>query len=198
MTIMVIRVTEERKSARYNTRTANAFPPRFSFCFSANLEFLDHSSSGFLKLAVNRCRNYVIELLFPSTSMLEDLIFVSNECPSLKILGLPLVLVKIHNTILPTFRSNDEMNHVPRLVAKWKDLERMHIQDNPPYFKEILVQISLHCKNFTGLNKSGYMDDDEALAIVDFLPKLKYLTLTSAFLSKKNLKLILEGWKNWL
>ncbi|KAF8407808.1 hypothetical protein HHK36_006944 [Tetracentron sinense] len=153
------------------------------------------SFTGFLKFAINRSHKSVIDLLLPRSCTLANLIYLSNECPCLKILGLPFLLLEEENISLPTFDGDEVKNLVPGLVAKWKDLERLHIKETPCYFKEILHEISRHCKSFVGLKKSGYIDREEALAIVNCLPKLKYLKVTCAYMPRKNFLMILKGCK---
>ncbi|KAK6912193.1 hypothetical protein RJ641_024286, partial [Dillenia turbinata] len=170
------------------------FGPFGPFARRFNLEYhIDiFSVTGLLKFALNRGRRSVLELLLPSTGTIEDLIYTADECPCLKSLGLPVMLLK---EMPLTILKDEDMSQFLGLFAKWRDLEYVHVREAHSYTKELYHQISLHCKKFDGIKKRGLMDDEEALAIVNFLPTLKHLTVTSAFLTRKNLVTILQGCK---
>ncbi|KAJ6796848.1 F-box/LRR-repeat protein-like [Iris pallida] len=104
------------------------------------------------------------------------------SCPKLKVLGLPNL-----------FRQDER--HVPGLIGKWKGLEFLSMGKKPSTFTRIIEQISLNCNNFTGLRLSGRVSREHALAIVDHLPRLKYLAMSGCSLSKRELLAILDGCK---
>lgn len=62
-------------------------------------------------------------------------------------------------------------------------------------FEEILSQISIHCKDFWGLRVSNadIVNDEEAIAIVNFLPKIKHLILRDAHIHRDALMKLLQG-----
>ncbi|XP_010654933.1 F-box/LRR-repeat protein At3g48880-like [Vitis vinifera] len=153
------------------------------------------SVSGFLTLALSRGGPAVVELILPAICTLEKLIYASNMCPCLRVLGLPMHIVK-HNNSIDLF-SDEEMTQFLGLFNKWKDLEYLHLREYQSYTREVLLAIKLHCKNFVGIKKIGLMGDDEASAIAAVLPGLKQLTVTSsatpALMIRESLKEILEG-----
>ncbi|KAL5977323.1 hypothetical protein ACLOJK_021669 [Asimina triloba] len=83
--------------------------------------------------------------------------------------------------------------HVSKYIHKWKNLEQLFMKIRPSCFVEIISEISHNCKNFTGLTARSYITDSDAKAIVEFLPKIKYLDLSNSFVSKDILPIILDG-----
>lgn len=84
---------------------------------------------------------------------------------------------------------------IPKLISKWKNLETMawFIKFS---LKETVVQIGLHCNNFTSLSAPySSIEEGEASAMVASLPKLKYLDLRNSFIGKEALCLIAQGCK---
>ncbi|KAA8548420.1 hypothetical protein F0562_000104 [Nyssa sinensis] len=123
----------------------------------------------------------------------EALIYVANECPALKYLALP----------------SDLMYHqgftISSLICKWKKLEMLRLKDSYN-LEATLTQVSLHCKNFVGLDftpanigEDGAsvvaIGEHEASAIVTLLPNIKHLVLRCAFLKREFLVMILQGCK---
>lgn len=90
--------------------------------------------------------------------------------------------------------SQGEQVQIPQLVLKWKDLEGMELESKPSNFVELVKNISLNCRNFCWLMVSGSsIREDDALAIVRYLPQLKKLELKNSSLPKKELMTILNG-----
>ncbi|KAL6971023.1 hypothetical protein U1Q18_030704 [Sarracenia purpurea var. burkii] len=84
---------------------------------------------------------------------------------------------------------------IPNLVSKWKNLEFLRLQ-SCYLMQKILTQISIHCKNFVGLEVTrADIWEREASAIVTIVPHIKYLSLRYAYMNKKNLVMILQGCK---
>ena len=110
----------------------------------------------------------------------------------MRFLGLPGMLVKQQNSFFRILPSNYEKELFFRLIANRKDLEYLYFREIQSYTQTILSVIRNHCKNFKGLKKTGFMGDEEALAIVNNLPRLRHLTVTSASMSRENFNLILE------
>ncbi|XP_043705132.1 F-box/LRR-repeat protein At3g48880-like [Telopea speciosissima] len=104
-----------------------------------------------------------------------------SRCPSLKYLGLPSNLLSVHGEL------------IQELISKWKDLQQLFLGDTEFSFKEILIQISLNCKNFNGLSAKGYVGNKEASAIATLLPNINYLWLKETTLPLESLKMILLG-----
>lgn len=84
---------------------------------------------------------------------------------------------------------------IPELIGKWKRLEWLTLGSSYDLVK-ILSQISIHCKGFWGLRVSNaYIFDDEAIAIVNFLPRIKHLRLRKAEIGRDALMKLLQGCK---
>ncbi|RWW14279.1 hypothetical protein BHE74_00013256, partial [Ensete ventricosum] len=83
--------------------------------------------------------------------------------------------------------------HLPELVGKWKELERLEMESKPSSFLELVKQISLTCKRFSGLAMSGSIKIEDVSAIVDYLPRIKTLCLHGSYLPKEKLLAILSG-----
>ncbi|KAK1369955.1 hypothetical protein POM88_036056 [Heracleum sosnowskyi] len=115
----------------------------------------------------------------------DDLIYVSEECPALKILVLPAYLCREHSDIIPS------------LIVKFKNLEILSIgSTSSDWIVKIFELICIQLPNFHGMCvTSQHIDDNMALAIVKLLPKLKRLYMNGADLSKENLLLIMRGCK---
>ncbi|KAL6971019.1 hypothetical protein U1Q18_030700 [Sarracenia purpurea var. burkii] len=61
---------------------------------------------------------------------------------------------------------------------------------------EVLEQISIHCKNFSGLEFTrANIREREVSAILTLFPHIKYLILRYGFMEKKNRVMILKGCK---
>jgi len=66
--------------------------------------------------------------------------------------------------------------------------------DNGVHLTETLTQISLHCKNFESLSIRRYtIRKEEASAIVNYLPRIKRLIISVAYMLEQNLVMILKG-----
>ncbi|KAJ6838406.1 F-box/LRR-repeat protein-like [Iris pallida] len=138
--------------------------------------------SAFMKLAVRRSCGAAVELRFPlffevST---EDLVRASTGCPKLKVLG------------MDSLRPESEL-HLPRLIGKWKELEQLEMETGPSSISDLAAAIGLDCRNFRGLSMSGEVKMEDALAIVECLPKLKELNLSRSYLPKRELLAIMDG-----
>ncbi|KAJ6796595.1 F-box/LRR-repeat protein-like [Iris pallida] len=157
----------------------SGFSARFKQAYSAKR----FSFAGFMKNLIDRSRGSAVELAFPSErfASLQELEYASTNCSKLKVLGLPNM-----------FQQEDK--HLPGFIRKWKDLEFLTMARKPSSFVEMVEQIGLHCKNFKGLSLSGtVVDDEDAFAIVEHLPKLRHLVVRGCPLSKRQLLLILDG-----
>ncbi|KAJ6827841.1 F-box/LRR-repeat protein-like [Iris pallida] len=139
------------------------------------------SFSSFMRFAIHRSSGAAVELRFPLFLQvsIKDLAYASKECPRLKIV------------VLCSLKLEDEV-HLPKLVGKWKELELLEMVSNPSSFSELAGEIRLNCKNFSGLKMSGVKKED-ASAIVNHLPKLKYLNLNRSYLPKETLLAIMKG-----
>ncbi|PKA61968.1 F-box/LRR-repeat protein [Apostasia shenzhenica] len=153
------------------------FPKSFTLHYS--LPFF--SFTYLLRFAVCRSCDSATELRFPlKTTSVEDLIFASNKCPNLKSVALPVL-------------SPDEEEQIPNLIRSWKNLERLQMEIKPSNFSELLKSISRHCRRFSELRVSGSIREEDAMAIVGFLPRLKKVDLSRSYLPKAELMIILNG-----
>ncbi|KAJ6853097.1 F-box/LRR-repeat protein-like [Iris pallida] len=158
----------------------SSFSTRFKQAYNTKRFLL----TSFVKTLIDRGRGSTVELAFPCQrfASLQELEYASINCPKLKVFGLPNL-----------FRQDER--HVPGLIRKWKGLEFLSMGKKPSTFTRIIEQISLNCNNFTGLRLSGRISREHALAIVDHLPRLKYLAMSGCSLSKRELLAILDGCK---
>ncbi|WOL05682.1 hypothetical protein Cni_G14411 [Canna indica] len=143
------------------------------------------SFSGFMKLAVARSQRSAVELRFPRSfgPSFQDLLYASNECPRLRVLRMPDLSV-------------DDEVHIPELVGKWRELESLDLETKPSTFLRMVSEISSNCKNFTALTMSGSIKNEDAIAMANSLPELKFLELRKSYVTKKALMAIMNGCKN--
>ncbi|THU65790.1 hypothetical protein C4D60_Mb05t07360 [Musa balbisiana] len=160
------------------------FLPWSSFArrFMARHALRSFSFSGFMKVAVARSHGSAVELRFPPVfgASLQDLVYASIKCPRLRILSLPDLTLA------------DEA-HIPEMVGKWKDLERLEMGTKPSTFSTMVSEISRNCDNFTALRVSGSIEKEDAWAVVNSLPELKHLELCKSYLTKAELMVIMNG-----
>ncbi|URE00519.1 F-box LRR-repeat protein [Musa troglodytarum] len=160
------------------------FMPWSDLCKSlvARLSVRRPSFTGLLKLTAARSKGAARELRFPRVfgASLRDLVYASDACPRLKVV------------VLPNLRSAEEP-HIPEIVGKWKELERLEMESKPSSFSELVKQISLNCERFSGLAMSGSIKIEDVSAIVDYLPRIKNLCLRDSYLPKETLLAILSG-----
>ncbi|XP_074362370.1 uncharacterized protein LOC141702621 [Apium graveolens] len=141
--------------------------------------------SKLIKFVVDRSQGCATTIVLPRCISTEDLIFVSDKCPSLKVVA-----------VFDTY-DGDVGCAISDLLAKWKKLEVLKL-DGCLNLDLVLIidEIGLNCKNFvelcvinTDINQSA------ASAIVSNLSTIKRLVLDRTNLEKVNLVLILRGCK---
>ncbi|KAF5936619.1 hypothetical protein HYC85_024125 [Camellia sinensis] len=104
-------------------------------------------------------------------------------CPNLIVLELPADI------------DHDVVSKVPKLTSNWKCLEFLRFGTTFK-MKEILAQISIHCKNFAGFSVShADIKKDEATSIVTSVPNIEYLGLRNSNIDRESLLMILKGCK---
>lgn len=143
------------------------------------------SFTSFFRYAVSRSCKLAVELRFPNIQdvfSVQDLAFASNECPRLKVIA------------LPNLAPHDEF-HIPQLIGKWKDLERVEMDLKPSCFPELIKEIGINCAKFVDLTMCGSIQRGDVLAIVNFTPKIMCLDLSRSYLPKDELLVILDGCK---
>ncbi|XP_077216158.1 F-box/LRR-repeat protein At3g48880-like [Tasmannia lanceolata] len=165
-------------------------PSPFVKRFKREYHVENFSFTGFLKFVVNRSRRCCVQLILPEELTEEDMIYVSDECPAVKLLS-------FHQYAAVGYKLQ------PELLRKWTNLEILCVDGLlQPAIIEILSEINNHCKNFYGLKACVRFDDKIASAFATYLPKIKCLNLghsalfMSSTLSKENLMVILEGCKD--
>ncbi|KAL5977082.1 hypothetical protein ACLOJK_021424 [Asimina triloba] len=161
----------------FNTMSSRAFAESFK----SEYRLKCFSFTGFLKLLIYRSSTLLVHLiLHPHTRISShDLLYMSLQCPLLKVL------------VLPPLREEEE-ELLPKLIHKWKHLEWLSTRFLSSSFREIATQVGLHCNNFTGLQTVGWILNNEASTIVTCLGNIKYLNLSGSFLSRTNLLMILD------
>ncbi|KAJ0980446.1 hypothetical protein J5N97_008701 [Dioscorea zingiberensis] len=162
------------------------FMPRSPFALRFTKEYslqpFAFTFSGFLKLVVHRSQGLASHLMFPLVfgPSLDDLVFSSKKCSSLKTLVLPRL-------------EQEAENQLPELIKHWKDLEELEMESKPSSFLELVAQISVHCDKFSGLKMFGHIRMEDSWALVNSLPKLKCLNLSKSCMSKEELMVMIEG-----
>ncbi|KAK1403853.1 putative F-box/LRR-repeat protein 23 [Heracleum sosnowskyi] len=141
------------------------------------------SQTELIKFFVNRSQRCATSLALPDMCDREDLVYVSEECPDLKMLFLPYGVCMEHKDI------------IPNLIVKWKKLESL-LLGCITCVKEILELIHIHLPSFICLClTNGDVDGETASAIVSLIPNVKCLFINQAKLKKEDLLLILRGCK---
>ncbi|CAL9196233.1 unnamed protein product [Musa hybrid cultivar] len=166
-----------------NLRDLDFMPwSNFTRTFTAQYALRRFSFSGFLKLAVARSHGGAVELKFPLPfgASFRDFVYASHECPRLKTLALPNLLLA------------DEPQ-IPELVGRWKELETLEMESKPSSFLEMVRQISINCGSFSGLRMWGSIKKDDVSAVVDCLPRIKHLSLSKSYLPNEQLVEIISG-----
>lgn len=179
------------------------------------------SITAFIKLVVKRSNGKALELKMPGFSTEEALRYVSDACPSLRVLSLPddLIIFK-HSQI------------IPEVIGKWKFLEQLCLGANlnkiaahhigqpikhsygclsmSEHFKtllaldshfchelvldQILVQVGTHCKHFMGLQiNQGIVGQVEASTIVNLLPNIKHLKVIRSHIDRDGIVTLLQA-----
>ncbi|XP_021823171.1 putative F-box/LRR-repeat protein 23 [Prunus avium] len=139
------------------------------------------STTAFIKFVINRSKGHATALRLPPYASETDLKYVSDVCGDLKDVGLPEHFVC------------DKSGVITELIGKWKRLEWLTLGSSYALVK-ILSQISIHCKDFWGLRVSNAdIVKDKAIAIVNFLPKIKHLILRDAHIHRDALMKLLQG-----
>ncbi|BFG15384.1 hypothetical protein CerSpe_016580 [Prunus speciosa] len=91
---------------------------------------------------------------------------LQRKCGDPKVLALPRDLVYLRSSV------------IPKLIGEWKHLESL-ILGSSHHLVEILSQSSF--------------DKDEAIAVVNFLPKIKKLILMNAEIGRDDVVKLLRG-----
>ncbi|KAK1404202.1 putative F-box/LRR-repeat protein 23 [Heracleum sosnowskyi] len=167
------------------------YPSRLVDSFNSRAGDLTFDISKLIKFVVGRSQGCATTVVLPDCISREDLIFVSDKCPFLKVLA-----VSSDPFVFETYEG-DIGCAISDLLVKWKSLEVLKL-DSCRHLVEIIVKIGLklNCKNFVELSmKKTYIDQDVATAIVSNLSTIKRLVLDESNLEKVNLELILRGCK---
>ncbi|PKA66015.1 F-box/LRR-repeat protein [Apostasia shenzhenica] len=159
-----------KPSSPFAKRCASLYyPSRFTF-------------SGFLKLAIARSHGAALDLrfspLFPAS--LQVLSCASNGCPKLKALGLPRICMEDEGRFF-------------ELLGKWRKLEWLEMESKPSMLANLARQIGHHCEKFQGLKIRGSIGKEDVAAIVESLPKLRFLDLSGSRLAKEEVLAVVDG-----
>ncbi|KAF5205531.1 hypothetical protein FRX31_004888 [Thalictrum thalictroides] len=139
-----------------------------------------------IKFAVNRSCGKASKVIFPELFFDENILQCALEgCEELKNLVLPY-----KNSL---FRDSEEkFECIAKQIHKLKDLESLSL-DSSCHVEEILAEIYIHCKKFASLTVTDDISNEEASAIVTFVPNIKQLVLSHCHLPREDLILILSG-----
>ncbi|XP_066386873.1 F-box/LRR-repeat protein At3g48880-like isoform X2 [Miscanthus floridulus] len=109
----------------------------------------------------------------------EHLHFISERSPHLKRL------------VMPAWNRITKVA-ICQAIQRWQDLESLTMPTigHPPY---IMEEIARSCKNFTELKIMGLFDQQFASAILQFLPKLKVLSLRCSKVSMDALQCLVNS-----
>ncbi|KAH7656096.1 RNI-like protein [Dioscorea alata] len=154
----------------------------FAHRFTSLYSLKSFSVFNFMKLVLHRSAGFAVELFFPPwlDAPLAQLTSFFNECSRLKIIVLPRLL------------SQDEMM-IPEFIGGFKELEYLEMQCKPGCFLELVKEINLKCRNLVGISMAGYVKHEDALAMVNLIPKLKYLNMSKSYMEKESLMVIVNG-----
>ncbi|KAK8964565.1 hypothetical protein KSP40_PGU018044 [Platanthera guangdongensis] len=141
------------------------------------------SFNSLLKLCSARSHGYATKLSIPSTNyspVLPGLFLESMKCYYYSRLALPTLL-------------QQDDRKIQELLRKWKELETLELKWKPFSFLRIAEAIGANCPKFTELRLCGVIERRDAKAIVKNFPKLKRLEMTSSFMRREDLVMVLEG-----
>ncbi|CAL5436918.1 unnamed protein product [Camellia sinensis] len=143
------------------------------------------SFTSIVKTLVKRSATSAMYVSLPGSSFCDEevLYYIADQCPNLIVLELPVDI------------DHDVVSKVPKLTSNWKCLEFLRFGTTFK-MKEILAQISIHCKNFAGFSAShADIKKDEATSIVTSVPNIEYLGLRYSNIDRESLLMILKGCK---
>ncbi|KAB5519190.1 hypothetical protein DKX38_023509 [Salix brachista] len=144
------------------------------------------SEDAFIKFVVGRSHGNCTGLSLPNDCSEEVLKYIADECPALISLSLPA----------DHFLSSESLSILPTLIGKWEHLENLWLGSSD-CLVNIITEIALACSKFSGLSvSSATIREEEASAIVTYLPNIKSLILRGARMDLENLVIILQGCKN--
>ncbi|XP_061992359.1 F-box/LRR-repeat protein At3g48880-like [Rosa rugosa] len=139
------------------------------------------SVTAFVKFIISRSKGKAIYLRLSPCASEDVLKNAADECPALKLLSLPSRLVNRNASI------------IQEIIGKWTNLEYL-VLGSSYNLENFLGQISIHCKNLCLLSVANAdIGKDEAMAIVNLLPKLKQLILKKANIDRDDLVTLLQG-----
>ncbi|KAI5349798.1 hypothetical protein L3X38_002687 [Prunus dulcis] len=122
------------------------------------------------------CRGQATFLRLPPLCQIALLNRVADVCHGLKGLSLHRCSLIYSSSI------------IPELIGKCKHLELLSLRGGSNNLKELLLQISIHCKNFCRLLVlNAVIGREDALAIVNLVPNIKYLSLRKSYIHRDNL-----------
>ncbi|KAJ6426116.1 hypothetical protein OIU84_026659 [Salix udensis] len=145
------------------------------------------SVDAFTKFVVGRSNGNCTGLILPNGCTEEVLNYIADECPALISLSLPADRI---------LSSEYSLLILPTVIGKWEHLENLWLESSD-CLVYLITQIALACSKFSGLSvSSATIGEEQASAIVTYLPNIKSLILRGARMDLKNLVIILQGCKN--
>ncbi|XVE64208.1 hypothetical protein DITRI_Ditri07aG0083100 [Diplodiscus trichospermus] len=144
----------------------------------------DKTLTRLLKRSLILSQGNIMTLIFHFNLYVSDdqLTYTAERCPHLRRLVMPA-----WNRIKKT--------GICKAIRIWRDLESLTMPSiaNPPYLME---EIANNCKNFSELKVMGPFDNFFAATIINYLPKIKVLSLRCSMLVKDALISILDDLQN--
>ncbi|BFG15381.1 hypothetical protein CerSpe_016550 [Prunus speciosa] len=142
------------------------------------------SDTQFITFVVKRSRGQAIFLRLPPLCQIALLNRVADVCHGVKGLSLHRCSLIYSSSI------------ILELIGKCKHLELLSLRGGSNNLEELLLQISIHCKKFCRLLVlNAVIGREDALAIVNLVPNLKYLSLRKSYIHRDNLITLFRGCK---
>lgn len=147
-----------------------------------------HNNTELIQLAVTRSRGTATRILLSDYCAMENLQYIANECPLLAVLRLP-----------PMEATKEELQSIPELISKFKELEILRIGGRGHFdLKGLVPLIGTNCPKFVGLVVNDIIDMEMASTFAHFLPNIKWLNLRGSYLPRESLVCILHGCRELL
>ncbi|KAF9609935.1 hypothetical protein IFM89_019338 [Coptis chinensis] len=128
---------------------------------------------------------YLDLFIYPNDIMIK--VAISRSCGMATKLVVPFFFMEdwVENFLKSRrFLQGDEKPFM-KLFSMLRSLEVLVLGPFDDFFRAILVGMSHHCKNLLALSTNGDICEEEASAIVELLPSMKYLKLRGSCISHK-------------
>ncbi|KAF6137605.1 hypothetical protein GIB67_014692 [Kingdonia uniflora] len=128
--------------------------------------------ANLIKFSVSRSCGCATRIILPRQCTVEVLSCIAVGCPNLKSFCVTFKLSQIECDILAG------------CIRNWKHLEVLILDDTCDLLTDILLEVSIHCKNFIGvrIGRAALIEEfklpREALCMLSLMPKIIYLKLS--------------------